>query len=81
MLKLAEELDGDNMSQPVAPHFRVLALKNGRARILLEPIDDNTEQAFKRTIVFDLKRHTTAAQAEVIANYLRENLIGVSETG
>ena len=67
------------MTQPVAPHFRVLVQENGRARILLEPIDDNTEQAFKRTIVFGLREDATAAEAESIAAFLRDNLMTVSE--
>jgi hypothetical protein len=68
------------MSQPVTPRFHVLTHSNGRARILLEPIDDSTEQTFKRTIVFHLKEETTTIQAEAIADYLRDNVIGVSET-
>ena len=67
------------MTQRVKPHFHVLVHENGHARIVLEPIDDHKEQAFKRTIVFDLKDGATAAEAESIARYLRDNLIGVSE--
>ena len=67
------------MTQPVTPHFHVLVLESGGARILLEPIDDHMEQAFKRSIVFDLKKGTTAVQAESIAAFLKDNLIAVSE--
>ena len=68
------------MTQPVTPRFHVLVHSNGRVKILLEPIDDNTEQTFKRTIVFDLKEETTTVQAAAIVDYLSDNLIGVSET-
>ena len=69
------------MTQPVKPHFHVLMLESGAARIVLEPIDDHMEQAFKRSIVFDLKEGTTVAQAQSMVAYLRDNLIAVSETG
>jgi hypothetical protein len=68
------------MTQPVTPRFHILTHNNGRVRISLEPIDDSAEQTFKRTIIFHLKEETTTAQAEAIADYLRDNLVGVSET-
>ena len=69
------------MTQPVKPHFHLLIQESGRARIVLEPIDDHMEQAFKRSIVFDLKEGTTAAQAQSMVAYLRDNLVAVSEVG
>jgi hypothetical protein len=69
------------MTQPVKPHFHLLIQENGRARIVLEPIDDHMEQAFKRSIIFDLKEGTTAAEAQSMVAYLRANLIAVSEVG
>jgi hypothetical protein len=68
------------MTQQSQPHRRVAEHENSEPCIVLEPLDGDQEQTFGRAISFNLRPGTSLREATAIVDYLRENLVGVSET-
>jgi hypothetical protein len=71
---------GTVMTQQSQPHFRVAEYENSEPCIVLEPLDGDQEQTFRRAISFNLRPGASLREATAIVDYLRENLVGVSET-
>ena len=67
------------MLHPAQPHFRIMEHENTEPCIVLEPLDGDQEQTFKRAIRFGLKPGTSVNDANLIIGYLRDHLVSVSE--
>lgn len=67
------------MSQSIKPQFRILEHENSAPCIVLDPLDGDQEQTFKRAIRFQLKEDASLDEARAILRYLQDNLVAVSE--
>jgi hypothetical protein len=61
--------------------FKVKEFSNGQPWICLEPIKENLKVLVRGSLGFDLPRGTTIEAAKKIAEFLGENITGVSYTG
>jgi hypothetical protein len=70
------------MTEHVRMSFKVKELSNGQPWICLEPIKkENLKVLVRGSLGFDLPRGTTIEAAKKIAEFLGENITGVSYTG
>ena len=60
--------------------FTVKEFESGRPWIAIEQLRGDHVEALRGTLGFDLKPGTTLDEAKVIALYLRQNVVSVSET-
>ena len=67
------------MSHSTKPQFRILEHENSAPCIVLDPLDGDQEQTFKRAIRFQLKADASLDEAKAILGFLQDNLVAVSE--
>jgi len=69
------------MTERVRMSFKVKEFSSGQLWICLEPIKENLKVLVRGSLGFDLPRGTSIEAAKKIAEFLGENITGVSYTG